>query len=109
VEQLISEVCTSGLIVITLLIITRRISLKDAGKVILKGILAVVLILTLICVLKGPLAAALAIGLAALKSCIAWLSLIVLVLLLIRVMWGPQVGKCVKTSGRRFNHGGGDL
>jgi hypothetical protein len=109
VEQLISTVCTLGLIVIALLVITRRISLEDAIKVILKGVLAVILVLTLICVLKEPIAAALNIGLAVLKTCIAWLSLIVLALLLIRLVWGPRAAKGARASSRRFNHDGGDL
>ena len=109
VEQVISVFCTLGLIVIALLIITRRISLEAAGRVILKGILAVVLILTLVCALKAPLSAALCIGLAALKSCIVWLSLIAVALLLIRVVWGPRSGKSTRASSGRLNHGGGDL
>jgi hypothetical protein len=105
-EQFISAICVLGLVTVGLLIITRRISLEEAGNLILKAFLSVIAILTLICLAKKSLAAAIGAALAGLETGIGWLSLITFVLILVFVFWGPRTGNRARASGRRTNHGG---
>lgn len=105
-EQLLSAICVLGLVTVGLLIITRRISLEEAGNLILKALLFVIAILALICIAKEPFAAAIGATLSGLKTGIVWLSLITLVLVLVLVLWGPRTGNRARASGKRANHGG---
>jgi hypothetical protein len=105
-EQFISAICILGLVTIALLIITRRISIEEAGSLILKAFLSAIAILAFICMAKEFLAGALSAGLVGLKTGIVWVSVITLVFVLALVLWGPRRGNRARASGTRTNHGG---
>lgn len=90
IAQFISAVCTISLMILAILIMTKAISLEDAVKAILKGLLALVVLYIAICSLAPPLVAGVTALARVLKAALVWLTVTVIVatllILFIRVI-----------------------
>jgi|SRR5882724_7296984 len=104
IGQCISAVCTLGVIVLAILIMTKSISPEDALKWIGKALLAIILAYIAVCMLAPPLRAGVLALIAILKAAVRWLVVAVFVVvpvtLLIRALLSRFMARS-NTNGAR--------
>lgn len=80
ITECISAVCTLGIVVLAILIITRAISLDDAVKIAGKTLLLLVILSFAVCVIAPPLRAGLTALARVLQTILNWLVVAVLIM-----------------------------
>ena len=83
IVQCISAVCTLGIVVLAILIMTKAISLDDAVKIAGKTLLLLVILSFAVCVIGPPFRAGLTALAAFLKAILHWLVVAVIVIALL--------------------------
>jgi O-antigen ligase len=79
VTECLSALCTLGIVVIAILVITRTISVDDALKSIGKAFVLMLVLYFAVCMLAGPVSAGLTALVALLAKVVRWLVVAVIV------------------------------
>jgi low temperature requirement protein LtrA len=93
VSQCFGALCTLGIVVIAILVITRRISLDDALKSIGKLLLLIVALYFAVCMLAGPVQTGFAALVTLLAKAVRWLVVAVVIVVLFRIIVRARASK----------------
>jgi hypothetical protein len=108
-EHLITGLCALSVVVIGLLIMTRAVAIEDVGSAILRGFVLIIVLMIVMCLFKGALAAILSATIAGLKTLLSLIFVIGLILVAVMIVLRRFVGTPVKHSTERSNDRGGEL
>jgi hypothetical protein len=106
ITQCISALCTLGIIVIAILIMTRAISLEDALKAIGKAFLLLFILYFAVCMLASPVRAGAMALVALLATAIRWLVVAVIVIALLIIFIWTLRWKSARSNASRSRNGG---
>jgi hypothetical protein len=109
IGQCISAVCTLGVVILAILIMTRAISLEDALTRIGKALLALVLVYVGVCALTPLLRAGLTAFAAMLKTAVRWLAVAIFVVLPVTLLVWALLSRSIARPNQKSVQDQGDV